>query len=149
MRFAQVSTLAAAFTLLGATAATPQHQHGMGANTPYQCGPPPPLTADTVPLWTGVAGTVQPGFALTVHGSHPDSVRAYFNQGLAWMYGYNFGEAVLSFRKAAFFDPHCALCFWGVATALGANINEPIIAQRWKMAKAHVDSAVERIHVGH
>ncbi|HEV7589196.1 MAG TPA: hypothetical protein VGO40_13860 [Longimicrobium sp.] len=145
MRCALTSTLAAAFTLLGATAATPQHQHGASANTPYQCGPPPPLTATTVPLWPGVAGTVTPGFAITTHGSRPDSVRAYFNQGLAWMYGYNFGEAVLSFRKAAFFDPRCALCFWGVATALGANINEPTIAQRWKMAAAHTDTALALI----
>jgi tetratricopeptide (TPR) repeat protein len=144
MRYALTSTLAAAFTLLGASAATPQHQHAVTANTPYQCGPPPWLTANVVPLWPGVAGTANPGFVLTTHGSQQDSVRAYFNQGLAWMYSYNFGEAVLSFRKAAFFDPQCAMCFWGVATALGPNINEPIIAQRWKMAAAHIDSAWDR-----
>jgi tetratricopeptide (TPR) repeat protein len=148
MRCALTSALAAAFTLLAATAATPQHQHGMSANTPYQCGPPPPLTATTVPLWTGVDSTVQPGFPLTTHGSQQDSVRAYFNQGLAWMYGYNFGEAVLSFRKAAIFDPQCALCFWGVATALGANINEPTIAQRWTMAAAETDTASLRMVTG-
>jgi tetratricopeptide (TPR) repeat protein len=148
MRYALASTLAAAFTLLGATAATPQHQHGVTANTPYQCGPPPPLTATTVPLWAGVDSTVEPGFTLTTHGSQQDSVRAYFNQGLAWMYGYNFGEAVLSFRKAARFDPECALCFWGVATALGANINEPTIAQRWKMAAAETDTAFRRMGTG-
>jgi len=148
MRCALTSTLAAAFTLLGATAATPQHQHGTRAGTPYQCGPPPPLTASYVPLWPGVAGTVTPEFAITTHGSRQDSVRAYFNQGLAWMYGYNFGEAVLSFRKAAVFDSLCASCFWGVATALGANINEPIIAQRWKMAAAHADTAYLRMLTG-
>jgi hypothetical protein len=148
MRHTRTSALAAAFTLLAATAATPQHQHGVSANTPYQCGPPPPLTATTVPLWKGVDSTVVPGFALTTHGSQRDSVRAYFNQGLAWMYGYNFGEAVLSFRKAAFFDPQCALCFWGVATALGANINEPTIAQRWTMAAAETDTAFLRMGSG-
>jgi tetratricopeptide (TPR) repeat protein len=142
MRPALTSTLAAAFVLLGAATAMAQHQHGMGAHTPYQCGPPPPLTAGTVPLWPGVAGTVTAGFTVTTHGTRPDSVRAYFNQGIAWMYSYNFGEAVLSFRKAAFFDPKCAACFWGVATALGANINEPTIAQRWTMAAAHTDTAI-------
>jgi tetratricopeptide (TPR) repeat protein len=139
MRSVLTSALAAAFTLLGATAATPQHQHRVASDTPYQCGPPPPLVADTVPLWDGVAGTVD--FPITTHGPRRALVQAYFNQGMAWMYGYNFGEAVLSFRKAASFDSLCAMCYWGVATALGSNINEAIIAQRWKMASAHVDSA--------
>lgn len=133
--------LAAALVLLGASTATAQHHHyGAAKPSTFQCGPPPPLTADVVPLWAGVAGTVK--VPVTTHGSQPDSVQAYFDQGVAWMYSYNFGEAVLSFRKAARFDPRCAMCFWGVATALGPNINEPIIARRWAMAAAHADTAM-------
>lgn len=142
MRSVRILSLTAAIALLAATAGVShgQHQHGVSATTPYQCGPPPPLVANTVPLWKGVAGTVS--FPITTHGPQRDSVQAYFNAGMAWLFGYNFGEAVLSFRKAASFDDHCAMCFWGVATALGSNINEPIIAQRWKMASAHVDSSL-------
>jgi len=128
MRHFRTPAFAAALLLAGAPMVGAQHQHG------YQCGPPPPLTAGTVPLWDGVAGTVH--FPISVHGAQWDSVRAYFDQGLALMYGYNFGEAVLSFHKAAVFDPHCAMCFWGVASALGANINEGINAQRWKIRRA-------------
>lgn len=137
-RFFRTSA-AAALVLLGATATDAQHQHGATAGGAYQCGPPPRVVADVVPLWQGVAGTVH--VPITTHGAHRDSVQAYFDQGVAWMYGYNFGEAVLSFRKAARFDPACTLCWWGVASALGPNINEPIIAQRWKMASAYVDTA--------
>lgn len=141
MRRFRTPALLAALVLLGATATDAQHMHAAAdPGNPYKCGPPPPLTANPVPLWPGVAGTVH--FPITTHGARRDSVQAYFDQGLALMYGYNFGEAVLSFRKAAGFDRHCAMCFWGVATALGSNINEPIIAQRWIMASAHVDSAL-------
>lgn len=132
--------LAAALVLLGASTATAQHHRRTAGADTFQCGPPPPLTAAVVPLWQGVAGTVH--LPITARGPQRDSVQAYFDQGLAWMYSYNFGEAVLSFRKAARFDPTCAMCFWGVATALGPNINEPIIARRWAMASAHVDTAV-------
>lgn len=50
----------------------------------------------------------------------------YFDQGLTLTYGFNHGEAVRSFREAARLDPECAMCYWGVAVALGPNINKPM-----------------------
>lgn len=35
-------------------------------------------------------------------------------------------EAIRSFREAARQDPNCAMCWWGVAFALGSNINLPM-----------------------
>jgi tetratricopeptide (TPR) repeat protein len=52
----------------------------------------------------------------------------YFNQGLTLMYGFNHGEAIRSFKEAARLDPSCAMCYWGVAIALGPNINKPMEA---------------------
>jgi tetratricopeptide (TPR) repeat protein len=50
----------------------------------------------------------------------------YFDQGLILAYGFNHGEAIRSFKEAARLDPSCGMCYWGVALALGPNINKPM-----------------------
>jgi tetratricopeptide (TPR) repeat protein len=52
----------------------------------------------------------------------------YFNQGLAFYYGFNHGEAIRSFQEAARLDPKCALAHWGIALACGPHINLPIVS---------------------
>ncbi|MEP6608262.1 MAG: hypothetical protein ABJA83_06250 [Burkholderiaceae bacterium] len=47
----------------------------------------------------------------------------FFDQGLVFGWGFNFAEAVRSFRAAAKLDPACALCRWGIAWALGPSVN--------------------------
>ena len=47
----------------------------------------------------------------------------FFDQGLVFGWGFNFAEAVRSFRAASQLDPACALCRWGIAWALGPSIN--------------------------
>ena len=39
----------------------------------------------------------------------------YFDQGLAFFYGFNFDESVRSFEAAAAADPRCAMAYWGIA----------------------------------
>lgn len=50
----------------------------------------------------------------------------YFDQGLRLTYAFNHAEAVRAYRKAQAIDPDCAICYWGEAFALGANINAPM-----------------------
>jgi tetratricopeptide (TPR) repeat protein len=50
----------------------------------------------------------------------------YFDQGVRLLFAFNHAEAIRSFREAARLDPNCAMCWWGVAFALGSNINLPI-----------------------
>ena len=50
----------------------------------------------------------------------------YFDQGLMLMYGFNHEAAIRSFEEALRLDPDCAMCRWGVAFALGPNINRPM-----------------------
>jgi tetratricopeptide (TPR) repeat protein len=50
----------------------------------------------------------------------------YFDQGLLLTYGFNHEEAINSFQEAAQLDSTCAICYWGVAFALGPNINVPM-----------------------
>ena len=47
----------------------------------------------------------------------------FFDQGLVFGWGFNFAEAVRSFRAASQLDAECALCRWGIAWALGPSIN--------------------------
>ena len=76
---------------------------------------------------------------------HPISTKSaeaqkYFNQGLILTYGFNHGEAVRSFQRAAELDPALAMAHWGVALALGPNINatmEPAAhKQAWEALQA-------------
>src|SRR5690242_13853096 len=61
--------------------------------------------------------------------------QAYFDQGVRLLFGFNHAEAIRSFREAARLDADCAMCWWGVAFALGTNINMPMqadaIAPAW------------------
>jgi hypothetical protein len=50
----------------------------------------------------------------------------YFNQGLILAYGFNHELAIQSFKDALKLDPACAMCYWGIAYALGPNINAPM-----------------------
>lgn len=61
-------------------------------------------------------------------GTGSRAAQLYFDQGLAWLYAYNHDEATRSFARAATLDPACALCFWGVALAIGPNYNLPLMS---------------------
>ena len=61
-----------------------------------------------------------------VSTSSPEAQR-FFNQGLAYLYGFNHAEAERSFARAAELDPKLAMAHWGRAIALGPHINAPEI----------------------
>jgi tetratricopeptide (TPR) repeat protein len=52
-----------------------------------------------------------------------DEAQAWFNRGLAMCYGFNHEEAVRCFEKAIQADPRMVMGYWGMAYALGPNIN--------------------------
>jgi tetratricopeptide (TPR) repeat protein len=62
------------------------------------------------------------------------AAQAYFDQGLRLAYGFNHDEAARSFAEAAELDPRCAMCFWGLALALGPNYNVPMLPDRARVA---------------
>lgn len=57
--------------------------------------------------------------------SHSDQANNWFNRGLLWTYGFNHGEAIACFAKAAEADPNCAMAEWGIGYAAGPNYNLP------------------------
>src|SRR5438034_9814803 len=83
----------------------------------------------------------------------PEAQR-YFNQGLAFLHGFNHGAAIRSFQEAARLDPNCAMAHWGIALACGPHINltvmpPPAMEMAWNELKraqqnAEQGSPVER-----
>jgi tetratricopeptide (TPR) repeat protein len=73
----------------------------------------------------------------------PEAQR-YFDQGLTLSYAFNHAEAIRSFEQAAALDPDCAMCYWGIAFALGPNINAPITPAAAKAAFKAIDLAQGR-----
>ena len=58
----------------------------------------------------------------------------YFDQGVAFMNGFNHEEAIRSFSYAVQLDPTLAIAHWGVAIANGPNINDGMRPERVKPA---------------
>jgi tetratricopeptide (TPR) repeat protein len=47
-----------------------------------------------------------------------------FDQGLVLVYGFNHGQAIQLFQRAAELDPRAPMPLWGIALAYGPNIND-------------------------
>jgi tetratricopeptide (TPR) repeat protein len=89
-----------------------------------------------------------------------DSAEAqrYFDQGFAFLHGFNHRAAICAFQQAAEIDPECAMAHWGVALACGPHINSiavppPAAELAWKeleLAQKNAGNAspVERALIG-
>lgn len=77
-----------------------------------------------------------PGLGHLHHAIATKNARAqrFFDQGLTLVYGFNHDEAVRAFRRAAELDPASPLPHWGIALALGPNINLDVDPEREKAA---------------
>jgi hypothetical protein len=49
-----------------------------------------------------------------------------FDQGMAFVYGFNFEEAMRAFENASKFDPQAAMAYWGIALANSPSYNSGI-----------------------
>lgn len=118
----KLALFAAAFSLCAGAASAQQHDmskmQGMGL-------PPMPAIyggqADKpgAPVFEGLGVFHMPVTA------NPQAQK-FFDQGVNLVFGFNHAEAIRSFREGARLDPNCAMCWWGVAFALGPNINLPM-----------------------
>ena len=88
-----------------------------------------------VPLFTGLGALHH---AVTTRSP---AAQNYFDQGLKLCYAFNHDEAIRAFREAARLDPSCAMAHWGIAIALGPNVNLPVDAEREKEAFQEVRKA--------
>jgi tetratricopeptide (TPR) repeat protein len=82
----------------------------------------------------------------------------YFDQGFAFLHGFNHRAAIRAFQQAAEIDPGCAMAHWGIALACGPHINSiavppPAAELAWKelgLAQKNSGNAspVERALIG-
>ncbi|HYV50513.1 MAG TPA: hypothetical protein VE910_01315, partial [Dongiaceae bacterium] len=80
----------------------------------------------------------------------PEAQR-YFDQGLAFLFGFNHDEAIRSFRQATALDTSSAMAWWGVSIANGPHINNPVMDSThayaafdaWQAAKNREATATE------
>src|SRR5580704_15436356 len=107
-----------------------------------------PSEADTSDLQASIDSVHEPIFDGLGNLHHPVSTKTnpalaqqFFDQGLTFIYAFNLDEAADSFRQAAQYDPDMAMAYWGIALALGPNINEPEDIDRGKMAYAAIAKA--------
>ena len=63
-----------------------------------------------------------------------EAAQKYFDQGLTFCYAFNHEAAIQSFKKAAELDPAAAMPYWGIAYALGPNINLDVDPEHEKAA---------------
>jgi len=119
-----------ALVMAAALAAAPAQQPGSADHSV--------AAADARPA-TLVPGIQGVHFAIS---TRREDAQKFFDQGLAFVYAFNHDEAVRSFRRAAEIDPGSPMPWWGVALALGPNINLDVDAAREKAAYDAVQKAV-------
>jgi hypothetical protein len=109
-----------------------------------------PATAS--PPATAAAARTEPlanlgPFHRTIQTSNPRA-QTFFDEGLTLLYGFNHEEAFRSFERAAVHDTASPMPHWGMALALGTNINDPAPNERVARAAAHMANALRRALAG-
>lgn len=117
--------LLVAILLMSPVAVFGQHGHG------------PVKEMKPVSLSTGLGDIYHP-----VSTKNPEAQK-FFNQGLAYLFGFNHEEAVRSFMQAAQLDPQLAMAYWGAALALGSNYNLQAEGPSLLRAYTNLQKAIE------
>lgn len=97
-----------------------------------------PAQQPTVPLYTDL------GSHHRTIGTRVALAQQYFDQGLRLVYGFNHAEAIRSFTRATELDPACAMCWWGIAYALGPHVNAGMDSASGVKAYQAAQSALSR-----
>jgi Tfp pilus assembly protein PilF len=69
--------------------------------------------------------------------THNPEAQKKFDQGLIYIFAYNHDFAYTNFKEASELDPNLAMAYWGMALALGQNINQDVTPQNEKRAFAY------------
>ena len=77
-----------------------------------------------------------------------EDAQNFFDEGLALLYGFNHEESFKSFDLAASKDAASPMPHWGMALALGTNINDVAPADRLKQGYTHLAEAQKRKAAG-
>lgn len=72
----------------------------------------------------------------------PEAQQA-FNVGLTYIFAFNHDLAFREFEKASKIDPHLAMAYWGMALALGQNINTDVTQENELRAYNYIQQALK------
>ena len=72
-----------------------------------------------------------------------NKAQKYFNQGLAFAFGFNHAEAARSFYYATKLDTKSAMSFWGYAYVLGPNYNAGMEPDNYERAYKAIQQAIK------
>jgi tetratricopeptide (TPR) repeat protein len=131
LRSAVISALAVA-TAFGA----PLAHACQDGRSPHAKHAAVPYTKAKVPLYENLGNHE---YRITTRNA---LTQRYFNQGMRLYYAFNHQEAIRAFEEAVRLDPNCAMCAWGIALALGPNINVPMDVDAGRAAYAAVQKAI-------
>lgn len=108
------------------------------------------LWSDEFPFTPPVNFTLKPQYIALHHPVKTSQRMAqlYFDQGLTFIYAFNHDAAYWSFVRASEVDPQMAMAYWGIALALGANINMDITHERSLVAYEAIQKAMRLAEQG-
>lgn len=125
MRRPSMATLALTFLAAGAAAGQEHADHDHGTAVASADAAP----AGRTPLYDNLGS-----YHMAITTTSPVA-QQYFDQGLRLTYAFNHDEAIKSYTEGTREDSACAMCWWGIAYALGPNINVPMdtaaVAPAW------------------
>ncbi|MGQ0812289.1 MAG: tetratricopeptide repeat protein [Nitrospiraceae bacterium] len=98
--------------------------------------PPPSFGESSLPLYDNLGTHHHPVTTVS------QKSQQYFDQGLRLVYAFNHEEAINSFEEAARLDPEAAMPHWGIALALGPNINAPMAKEQEPRASEEIRKAL-------
>lgn len=99
------------------------------------------------PFHPSRAITLEPSDILVSHPVTTQNRQAqlFFDQGLTLYYAFNHDASFWSFQKAAEIDPNMAMAYWGMALAIGPNINMKITPAREDSAYKEIQKALKLV----
>jgi tetratricopeptide (TPR) repeat protein len=78
-----------------------------------------------------------------IQTASPEAQRE-FDRGLTLVYAFDYDAAISAFERAARLDPRASMPHWGIALALGPNLNDLRMERRMASAHAAAHQALER-----
>ena len=121
--------LPALFLLLAALPSFAQHTHDAAP-----AAAPPPIAIHD--------GLSDHHWGVTTSNAE---AQRFFDQGMRYTYAFNHDMAIRSFRRATELDPELAMGYWGIAYALGPNINLDVDPDREQQAYDAVQTALAHL----
>jgi tetratricopeptide (TPR) repeat protein len=119
---------------------------GMGDDQPKTKSSPGKAEKGKLPLTGRPPAKLHPNLCLLRYriSTGSPACQAFFDQGLAWHYSWDYDNAAHAFETAVLHDPDCAMAWWGLSRALYANNKVDLARQALEKARTNQNTASHR-----